>query len=147
MTSLRVPQHSFPPTWLGYSADPRAKRGLKHLEVTVSEQQLPLPDYDELPLASISHRIRALSEDQLRTLIEHEREHAHRVPVLEVLNSRFDELERGARPSQGDQTEATEAPRHSRSGSSVSPTAPAESGRPVPHGTRGNTGKGIEHSE
>jgi hypothetical protein len=33
---------------------------------------LPLPDYDQLSLGDLRHRIRALSEDQLRLLIDHE---------------------------------------------------------------------------
>lgn len=64
--------------------------------------ELPLPDYDQLPLSEIRHRIRMLDEDQLRGLFEHETEHGNRIPVLEVLHARLRELTHGATPSPGD---------------------------------------------
>src|SRR4051812_31243262 len=39
--------------------------------------ELPLPDYDQLPLNELRHRIRALDEGQLRRLFEHEEAHGH----------------------------------------------------------------------
>lgn len=107
---------------------------------------LPLPDYDELPLGSLQHRVRALTEDELRTLLEHEQAHANRVPVVELLTNRIEDLERGAEPSGGDQSEAPEAPGHSRHGSPVGPSGPAEPSDETAHGTRGETGKGADHS-
>jgi hypothetical protein len=91
--------------------------------------------------------MRALSEEEIRVLLEHERAHANRVPVIELLTSRLGELERGAVPSSGSQTEMPEVAEHKRAGSRVTPGGPREPGRPAPHGTRGETGKGIEHSE
>ena len=113
----------------------------------MSEQELPLPDYDELPLGTLRHRMRALTEDEVRQLLDHERNHANRVPVIELLTSRLGELEKGASPSTGSQTETPEVTGHKRAGSPVTPAGPREAGRPVPHGTIGETGKGIEHSE
>ncbi len=111
----------------------------------MSEQELPLPDYDELPLGSLRHRMRALTEDEVGLLLEHEREHANRVPVIELLRSRLDELGQGATPSSGSQTEMPEVSGHKRAGSPVTPEGPRETGRPTPHGTIGEKGKGIEH--
>ncbi len=65
---------------------------------------LPLPDYDQPSLGDLRHRIRALTEDQLRLLIDHEADHGERVAVLEILRVRLAELEDGAEPSGGDQT-------------------------------------------
>ncbi|MBE9376048.1 hypothetical protein IQ251_16475 [Saccharopolyspora sp. HNM0983] len=113
----------------------------------MSEQKLPLPDYDELPMGSLQHRVRALEADDVRLLLEHERAHADRVPVIELLTNRLQDLEQGAQPSSGDQSRAPEAPSHTPAGSPVTPTGPAEPGRPTGHGTRSSTGQGIEHTE
>lgn len=112
----------------------------------MSGQELPLPDYDELPLGTLRHRMRALTEHEIRVLLEHERDHGNRVQVIELLTSRLGELERGATPSQGSQTEMPEVADHKPAGSPVTPSGPRESGRPKPHGTSGEKGKGIEHS-
>ncbi len=68
--------------------------------------ELPLSDYDQLPLTEVRHRIRGLEESQLRTLFEHETEHGNRIPVLEVLHARLRELTHGAEPSPGDPANA-----------------------------------------
>lgn len=113
----------------------------------MTEHNLPLPDYDELPMGSLQHRVRALDTGDIQVLLEHERAHANRVPVIELLTNRLEDLRRGAQPSSGDQTQAPEAPADTPKGSPVSPTGPAEHGRPTGHGTRSSTGQGIEHSE
>ena len=63
---------------------------------------LPLPDYDQLPLTELRHRIRMLEEGQLRMLFEYETEHGNRIPVLELMHARLRELTHGAEPSSGD---------------------------------------------
>jgi hypothetical protein len=63
--------------------------------------ELPLPDYDHLPLGSIQTRIRALDEAGLEQLLAYEQAHAHRLPVLEVFEHRLEELRHGAQPSGG----------------------------------------------
>lgn len=112
----------------------------------MSEQQLPLPDFDELPLGTLGHRVRALTENDVRLLLDHERAHANRVQVVQLLTHRIDELEQGATPSSGAESEPVDVPGHTSSGSPVTPSGPRESDRPTVHGTRSNTGKGIEHS-
>jgi hypothetical protein len=64
--------------------------------------ELPLPDYDQLPLTELRHRIRMLDEPQLRALFEYETEHGNRIPVLELMHARLRELTHGADPSPGD---------------------------------------------
>ncbi|GAB3282554.1 hypothetical protein [Parasphingorhabdus pacifica] len=111
----------------------------------MSEQPLPLAGYDELPLTTLRHRIRSLTSDELREVLNHEHAHGNRLPVVEVLRHRLEELEQGATPSPGAEHEPSDTPQHSRADSPVSPQGPREPGRPTPHGTRGPTGKGMEH--
>lgn len=65
-----------------------------------------MPNYDQLSLGDLRHRIRLLSEDQLRRLIDHERSHGDR--LLEVLRARLKELQSGAEPSRGNQSHIPE---------------------------------------
>lgn len=108
-------------------------------------EQLPLANFDELPLTTLQHRIRSLDGDELRQLLSHEREHADRVPVTELLANRIEELDAGASPTPGPESEPVDVPDHSASGSPVNPQGPREPGRPTAHGTRSKTGKGMEH--
>jgi hypothetical protein len=68
----------------------------------MSTDELPLPDFDHLPLGDVASRIRSLDLAQVNSLIQFELAHAARVPVLQVLGSRREELEAGAVPSGGD---------------------------------------------
>ncbi len=63
---------------------------------------LPIPDYDQLPLGSLESRIRTLDRAGLEALIGYEGEHGDRLPVMQVLQRRLEELESGAEPSGGD---------------------------------------------
>ena len=60
--------------------------------------ELPLPDYDHVPLGSLASRIRALDTEALSSLLAYEREHGNRLPVLKVLENRLHALEDGAEP-------------------------------------------------
>jgi hypothetical protein len=99
----------------------------------MADNTVPIPNYDELPLGELRHRIRSVDERQLRTLIDHEREHGDRVPVHQLLRARLDELEAGADPAPGDPAQTPEAPRNS-GGSPVGPETAAESNTPLRHG-------------
>ncbi|WP_107655662.1 hypothetical protein [Nocardia suismassiliense] len=101
-------------------------------------EELPLPDYDQLALGDIRHRVRSLDEGQLRALIEHEHAHGDRVPVLEVLQARLNELENGAEPSPGDPTRAPDVS-GGHGGSTVQPTTAAEPSTPLRHGVAEQT--------
>jgi hypothetical protein len=82
-----------------------------------ARSELPLPDYDHLPVNALGHRIRTLDSDGITTLLAYEREHGNRLPVITVLENRLAELREGARPTEG-------------SPSSVRPEqAPAPSGK------------------
>ncbi|MGW7515486.1 hypothetical protein ACWGJ2_07815 [Streptomyces sp. NPDC054796] len=100
-------------------------------------QDLPLPDYDELPAASIEHRVRPLSREDVNRLLEHERGHAGRPQVTEVLAARLRELDRGAEPTPGDAEGARpDRPEPGRGGSPVSPDSAREPSKPFRHGER-----------
>ncbi|HYZ67582.1 MAG TPA: hypothetical protein VE666_07235 [Mycobacterium sp.] len=99
---------------------------------------LPLPDYDQLPLNELRHRIRALDETQLRNLFEHEEAHGNRIPVLELLHARLRELTHGAEPSPGDPANAPGATRTPHD-SPVKESTAAEPGTPLRHGVAAQT--------
>jgi hypothetical protein len=70
----------------------------------ISHDELPLPDYDHLPLASLIQRVRTLDADGVQTVLGYETAHGNRLPVTEALRTRLDELEAGAEPSGGSPT-------------------------------------------
>ncbi|MFL6085175.1 MAG: hypothetical protein ACJ74F_18685 [Mycobacterium sp.] len=100
--------------------------------------ELPLPDYDQLPLNELRHRIRALDEGQLRRLFEHEEAHGNRIPVLELLHARLRELTHGAEPSPGDPAKTPGAARTPHD-SPVKESTAAEPGTPLRHGVAAQT--------
>ncbi|MCW2815551.1 MAG: hypothetical protein JWN84_3006 [Nocardioides sp.] len=64
--------------------------------------QLPLPDYDHLPVTALSQRIRSLDATGVRTLLAYEQAHGDRLPIVQVLEHRISELDAGAPTSGGD---------------------------------------------
>jgi hypothetical protein len=98
---------------------------------------LPLPDYDHLPLGGLTSRIRTLDAAGVQTLLEYERAHGDRLPVVEVLQNRLSALHEGAQPSGGDPAAdfTAEAPEHAAGGSKVSG---ATTGPPVNPPSQGN---------
>ena len=70
-------------------------------EAVPSRGELPLPDYDHLPIASLTQRIRSLDAEALSSLLSYERQHGDRVPVVAVLEARLRELDAGAQPTAG----------------------------------------------
>jgi hypothetical protein len=73
----------------------------QHGESGPSRGELPLPDYDHLPIASLAHRIRSLNAEGLSTLLSYERQHGNRLPVISVLETRMGELDAGEQPTAG----------------------------------------------
>ena len=83
--------------------------------------QLPLPDYDHLPVEGLASRIRTLDAQGLETLLEYERAHADRVQVVTIMENRLTALREGAQPSGGDPAApAADDPAHAAGGSKVS---------------------------
>jgi hypothetical protein len=60
---------------------------------------LPLPDYDHLPVGTLPTRITGLTEADLQQLVSYEKAHGNRLPILQVLEQRLQALQNGAEPS------------------------------------------------
>jgi hypothetical protein len=90
---------------------------------------LPLHDYDHLPVGSLISRIRSLDAPGLQTLMEYEQGHANRVQVVSAMKSRLAGLREGAESSGGDPAAVgADAPPAAAGGS---PASEATSGPPV----------------
>lgn len=103
-----------------------------------SSDDLAIPDYDQLSLNDIRHRIRSLDEEQLRAVFAHEEAHGNRVPVLEILHARIRELTHGAEPSDGDPANAPGVS-STPGGSKVTESTAAEASTPLRHGVANQT--------
>jgi hypothetical protein len=66
--------------------------------------ELPIPDFDHLPEGALAHHIRSLSEEEdVRRVLEYERDHANRLAMTLVLERRISALRAGeATQSAGD---------------------------------------------
>ena len=95
-------------------------------------QDLPIPDYDGITTGDLGHRIRSLEPAQLDQLVDYEREHAHRLPVLHVLQTRLEELAAGDTPSGGDPTGPSRSGQAPGGGSPVSPQTQGPAINPAP---------------
>ena len=103
---------------------------------------LPLEDYDHLPVGSLTSRIRKLDADDLKTLLAYEKAHANRIQVVSAMQHRLTGLANGAQPSGGDPGAAT--PEAAPSPSGGSKASEATSGPPVnppSHGDPTNPGQ------
>ncbi len=60
-------------------------------EVT-AHAELPLADYDHLTLGSLRGRLRSLSVEQLVQVRDYEKAHAHRLPVVTLMDNRIAKL-------------------------------------------------------
>ena len=58
-----------------------------------SRSELPLPDYDHLPIGSVQSRIRSLDSDGLAVLAAYERNHANRLPVMTLIEARLEMIQ------------------------------------------------------
>ncbi|MFC4905381.1 hypothetical protein [Kocuria oceani] len=88
---------------------------------------LPLPDYDHLPVGVLGSKITGLDESGLQQLLAYERAHGDRLPVVQVLERRLEALRQGAEPSGPVPTDAPEV----SSSSQGSPVSPETSGPPI----------------
>lgn len=104
-----------------------------------SRSELPLPDYDHLPIGSVHSRIRSLDSDGLTLLAAYERNHANRLPVLTLIEARLAELADGQQPSEGSpralRPEAAPAP---AGGTGVSPATSGPKLNPPSQGVPSN---------
>lgn len=80
------------------AATPIAEQAVKEAGVTEppARQDLPIADFDNATLASLRARLRSLSIAELAQLRQYERAHAHRLPVITMLENRIAKLEADA---------------------------------------------------
>jgi hypothetical protein len=91
-----------------------------------ARDQLPIPDYDHLAVGTLAHQIRSLDASGLQALLDYEKAHGNRLPVVQVLERRFGELQDGDEPSGGDPTTSGSQGRSaSQHGSNVTRGGPA----------------------
>ncbi len=107
---------------------------------TLAHDELPLPDYDHLTLGSLRARMRSLDVVQLHQLLDYERAHADRLPVVTMFENRLRKLSQpGVEPSGGSpQARRPEAAGRPRGGSRVSPATSPDPAPASPHGVPGN---------
>jgi hypothetical protein len=97
--------------------------------------ELPLPNYDHLPIGSLEGRIRSLDADALQALLDYERAHGNRLPVVQVLDRRLTAVKDGAELSGGSPLAATPELQHApQGGSEASPQTQGPPINPPSHG-------------
>ncbi|MEJ2853699.1 MULTISPECIES: hypothetical protein [unclassified Saccharothrix] len=104
----------------------------------MDDTAFPIHDYDHLTAGDLRHRVRSLSAEDLRRVLDHERAHAHRTPVLQLLTTRLSEVEHGAEPAHGDQRNAPSTGT-TRRAPDVSPAHSPDPGTPLRHGVSNQT--------
>ncbi|MBM7026748.1 Vms1/Ankzf1 family peptidyl-tRNA hydrolase, partial [Clavibacter zhangzhiyongii] len=62
-------------------------------------EDLPLPEFDHIPLGTLPQRLHPLDERQVLLLVAYERAHGDRLPVMQVLERRLEALRDGAEPT------------------------------------------------
>jgi hypothetical protein len=69
----------------------------------LAHDDLPLPDYDHMTLGSLRGRLRSLTVEELVQVRDYEKAHAHRLPVVTLLDNRIAKLatDAAAEPSPG----------------------------------------------
>jgi hypothetical protein len=102
------------------------------------ERDLPLPDYDHLPVGSLISRIRTLDTNGLQTLLDYEKGHANRIQVVSAMQARLSSLKDGAQPSGGDPTAATPEAAPAPDGGSAVTATDAPPINPPSHGVPTN---------
>ncbi|BCW85966.1 hypothetical protein NicSoilE8_36390 [Arthrobacter sp. NicSoilE8] len=80
-----------------------------------------------IPNGTLTSRISGLDQEGIQLLLDYERAHGNRLPVIQILESRLNALKGGTEPSG---TTAPTTPEVSQS-STGSPVSPATSGPPV----------------
>jgi hypothetical protein len=101
--------------------------GLIGVNDVPQHDELPLPDYDHLPIGTLPTRINGLDEGQLGQVLAYERAHGNRLPVVQILENRLTALQNGAEPSGPTAPSTPEASRAQQG----SPVTPATSGPPI----------------
>jgi hypothetical protein len=99
-----------------------------------SKSTLPLPDYDHLELGSLAARIRPLDAEAVGQLLAYERQHGNRLPAVQVLERRAEELSAGAAPAEASAQGASHEAAAASEGSPASPATQGPAVNPPSHG-------------
>ena len=103
--------------------------------MSTDRDSLPLPDYDHLPLGSLQTRVMSLDASGVDQLLTYERQHGNRLPVVQVLERRLEQLHEGAEQSTGSpDAEIPEIQSAPAGGSKVSPQTSGPPVNPPSHG-------------
>lgn len=97
-------------------------------------RDLPLPDFDHIPLGNLAEHLVPLDRDQLGVLLEHETAHGDRLPVLELLRHRIEALDAGAEPTGSVPDDLPEVSGSTPAPSQVSPATAGPKINPPSHG-------------
>lgn len=95
--------------------------------------ELPLPDYDHIPLGTLPSRISGLDESSLGQLLDYERAHGNRLPVVQIFENRLEALRNGAEPT-GPEVPSMPEKTEGRQGSPVTPATSGPHVNPPSHG-------------
>ncbi|MBO0984345.1 hypothetical protein [Rathayibacter sp. SD072] len=98
-----------------------------------SREELPLPDWNDIPLGTIAERIRPLDEEGVVALLSYEEAHGDRAPITTILRSRLAQLREGAEPA-GRVPEVLPEVSQGSTGSKVSPATSGPPINPPSHG-------------
>ncbi len=98
-----------------------------------ARSELPLADYDHIPLGTLPSRITSLNEGELETLLAYEREHGNRLPVTQVLERRLEAVRGGAEVAD-DSAQSMPEMGQGQAGSRVSPATSGPPINPPSHG-------------
>src|SRR3954453_7530464 len=90
---------AYPPT--GPSHPVWGAGGAGRRSPMTEHDQLPLPDYDHLPIGGLASRIRTLDAAGVQTLLDYEKAHGNRLQVVQIMRNRLTSLQSGAQPSGG----------------------------------------------
>lgn len=100
-------------------------------------KDLPLPDYDHLPVGTLPTRISGLTQQDLSVLVAYEKAHGNRLPVLQILEKRLQDVKDGAVPS-GPQVPSTPERGSGQPGTPQPASVPGPPVNPPVQGVPGN---------
>jgi hypothetical protein len=85
-------------------------------------RDLPLPDYDHLDAGALSAGISGLEAREVENLLAYERAHGDRLPVVQLLERRLEQLRAGREPVDSGGQQGAARPASPDAGSPVSPS-------------------------
>lgn len=103
--------------------------------------ELPIPDFDHLPENGLANRIRTLDAAGLERLLDYERAHANRLPIVQLMERRLSDLCSGdAAPTGGDPAGSQpEKPGTPDRGSPAQDADQQQTNQPLRHGVESQT--------